>query len=162
MTWVDYAILAIFCLSILVGVLRGLVRELIAIIGWVLAISLSMIFSGQVADLLSERLGPTASSVAAFLGIFVVVWMLSGVVGFVLSRAVKAAGLGWTDRMMGSLFGLVRAAIIVVALAVIAGLTALPRTEAWRDAVLTGSVEAVVNGVKPLLPPSVSEKIRFG
>lgn len=162
MTWVDYAILAIFCLSVLVGVLRGLVRELIAIVGWVLAISLSMIFSGQVAELLSERLGSTASSVAAFLGIFVVVWMLSGVIGFVISRVVKAAGLGWTDRIMGALFGLVRGAIIVVALAVVAGLTALPRTVAWRDALFTGSVEFVVNGVKPLLPPSVSDKVRFG
>ena len=161
MTWVDYAILAIFCLSILVGVLRGLVRELIAIVGWVLAIALATTFSGQVAELLSERLGPTASSVAAFLGIFVVVWMLSGVVGFVLSRAVKAVGLAWTDRMMGSLFGLIRGAIIVIALAVVAGLTALPRTVAWRDALFTGSVETVVNGVKPLLPPSVSDKVRF-
>ena len=161
MTWVDYAILAIFCLSILVGVSRGLVRELIAIVGWILAISLAMIFSGQVAELLSERLGPTASSVAAFLGIFVMVWILSGVIGSLLSRAVKAVGLGWTDRMMGSLFGLVRGAIIVVALAVIAGLTALPRTMAWREALFTGSVETVVNGVKPLLPPSVSDKVRF-
>jgi membrane protein required for colicin V production len=161
MTWVDYAVITIVSLSVLVGILRGLVKELIALIGWVLAISLAMIFSGHVAELLTERLGPTASAVAAFLGIFVVVWMLSGLVGLVLSKVVKAAGLGWTDRVMGALFGMIRGAIVVVALAIVAGLTALPRTAAWQDALLSSGIEAIVNGVKPLLPLSVSEKVRF-
>ena len=122
MTWLDYAVLGVFAVSVAVGAWRGLVREVISVLGWVIAF--------LAANLLAGPLGPEMPRVipslelkiaAAYLTVFIVSLVLTALIGLLLSSIVKAVGLAAVDRLLGALFGAARALLIVVAAALLAG-----------------------------------------
>ena len=97
----------------------------------------------------------------AFLSIFLGVLVASGFVGLVLSKMVKAAGFGLADAMLGALFGLLRGAVIVLVLVLLAGLTPLPKDAIWRDAVLSGPLETAVLALRPMLPEGLAQRLKY-
>lgn len=161
MTGFDYAVLGVLGLSLLWAVLRGFVRELVSMAGWVAACLLSIMFTKDLAQLMPESLGGLLSNLLAFLAIFIGTWLLSGLTGLILSKLVKAAGLGWTDRLLGALLGLVRGLIIVLLGVMLAGLTPLPREPFWRNAMLSAPLETTVTAIKPWLPEGLALRIRY-
>jgi membrane protein required for colicin V production len=161
MTWFDYAVIAIIGASVLLAVFRGVVREIAALAGWAAALILSGLFAQQLAQELPAALSPLLRAVIAYLVIFLSVLLLSGVAGMLLARLFHAAGLGFTDRAVGALFGLVRGVVIVFVGVMLAGLTGLPKETAWREAVLSGPIETAVLAAKPVLPKDLAQRIRY-
>ena len=86
MQWFDYAVLTALGLSLLVGILRGLMREMVSLAGWIAAFVLATAFSGIVSAHMPESLGPMLSGLLAFLLVFIGVLVLSGGVGLALAR----------------------------------------------------------------------------
>jgi membrane protein required for colicin V production len=161
MTWFDYAVFAIVGLSVLLAVLRGVVREIAALAGWVAALILSGLFAQQLAQWLPAALSPMLRAVIAYLVIFLGVLLLSGLAGVLLAKLFRAAGLGFTDRAVGALFGLVRGGLIVFLAVMLAGLTSLPREPFWREAALSGPIETAVLAARPALPKDLAQRIRY-
>lgn len=161
MTWFDYAVFAIVGLSALLAVIRGVVREIAALAGWAAALILSGLFAQQLAQWLPAALSPMLRAVIAYLVIFLGVLLLSGLAGVLLAKLFRAAGLGFTDRAVGALFGLVRGVLIVFVAVMLAGLTSLPREPFWREAALSGPIETVVLAAKPALPKDLAQRIRY-
>jgi len=161
MTWFDYAAFAIVGLSALLAVIRGVVREIAALAGWVAALILSGLLAQQLAQWLPATLSPMLRAVIAYLLIFLGVLLLSGLTGVLLAKLFRAAGLGFTDRAVGALFGLVRGALIVFVAVMLAGLTGLPREPFWREAALSGPIETVVLAARPALPKDLAQRIRY-
>jgi membrane protein required for colicin V production len=166
MTWFDYAVLAAVGISMLLGLFRGLVRELMALAGWVAAFVLATLFADKVSTLIPsgwvpQTLGKAGSHVAAFVGILIVVWVAAAVLGWLLARLVHAAGLGWPDRVLGAVFGVARGLLVVLVAVMLAGLTTLPRQPAWRDAVLSGPLETAVIAARPLLPVALAQRVKY-
>jgi membrane protein required for colicin V production len=161
MTWFDYAAFAIVGLSALLAVIRGVVREIAALAGWVAALVLSGLFAQQLAQWLPAALSPMLRAVIAYLVIFLGVLLLSGLAGVLLAKLFRAAGLGFTDRAVGALFGLVRGVLVVLVVVMLAGLTSLPREPFWREAALSGPVETAVLAARPALPKDLAQRIRY-
>ncbi len=161
MTWFDYAVLAIVGLSVLLAVYRGVVREISALAGWVAAFVLAGLFAQELAQQLPIALSPMLKAVVAYLVIFLSVLLLSGLAGMLLAKLFHAAGLGFTDRAIGALFGLARGAMIVFVVVMLAGLTPLPKEDIWREAVFSGPAETAVLAAKPLLPKDLAQRIRY-
>jgi membrane protein required for colicin V production len=161
MTWFDYAVFAIVGLSALLAVIRGVVREIAALAGWAAALVLSGLFAQQLAQWLPAALSPMLRAVIAYLVIFLGVLLLSGLAGVLLAKLFRAAGLGFTDRAVGALFGLVRGALIVFVAVMLAGLTSLPREPFWREAALSGPIETAVLAARPALPKDLAQRIRY-
>ena len=161
MTWFDYVIVGIVGLSVLLAVFRGVIREITALAGWVAALMLSGLFAQELAQLLPASLSQTLRSVIAYMGIFLVVLLLSGLIGMLLAKLFHAAGLGFTDRAVGALFGLLRGALIVFVGVMFAGMTSLPKEPFWREAALSGPVETAVLAVKPVLPKDLAQRIHY-
>ena len=157
----DYAVLAVLGFSLIVGILRGLVRELIMLAGWVAAFVLSTAFSERVAKLMPENLGPMVSQILGFAAIFIGTLVLAGFAGLLLSMLTRSAGLGWTDRGLGAGFGAVRGVLIVLAAVLVAGFTALPQEPLWRNAVLSGPFETAVVALKHFLPDDMARRIHY-
>jgi membrane protein required for colicin V production len=161
MTWFDYAVLVVVGLSVLLAVFRGVVREIAAVAGWVAALVLSGLFAQELAQHLPAALSPMLKAVIAYLVIFLSVLLLSGLAGLLLAKLIRAAGLGFTDRAVGALFGLVRGALIVFVGVMLAGLTSLPKEAFWREAALSGPVETAVLAARPVLPKDLAQRIRY-
>jgi membrane protein required for colicin V production len=161
MTWFDYAVFAVVCVSVLLAAWRGVVREIMALAGWVAAFILSSLFAQDLARWLPVSLSPMLRSVLAYLVIFLAVLLLSGLVGMLLAKLFHAAGLGLTDRAVGALFGLARGLLIVFVGVMMAGLTSLPKEPFWREAALSGLIETAVLAAKPALPKDFAQRIRY-
>jgi membrane protein required for colicin V production len=162
MTVFDYAVLVIVGLSILVSIMRGLVREVLALLAWVAAFAVAVLFGADVAAHMpaaipSEELRLLAGFVTVFFGVL----LAMSLAAIAISRLVKSAGLGVEDRMFGMLFGFARGALIVLVLVLLAGLTALPRDPLWRNAMLSSPLEAFAIHVKVWLPGDLSRRIKY-
>lgn len=162
MTWLDYAALTILAASVLWGIWRGLVREVISIGAWVLAFLGANLFAGPLGDALPKALPtPEIRVLVAFIVVFIAILAGCALVSRMLSKLVHVAGLSELDRSLGGVFGVARALLILLAFALVAGLTALPRQPVWRNS-LTGPLLAqAVLAIKPWVPPSFGLRLRY-
>jgi membrane protein required for colicin V production len=149
----DWIILGSLTLSMLLGAWRGLVYEVLSVMGWVSAFILAQWFAPDMARLLPMRGAGEAVRYAAG---FVLVFVLSVFAAALLARLAKTlfslVGLQPVDRILGAIFGLVRGAVLVLAAAVVATMTPLHTSEWWRESAGAGIASAAVKGLKPLLP----------
>jgi membrane protein required for colicin V production len=162
MTWIDYAALGVTAISVVWGAWRGLVREVISLGGWVTAFLAANLLAGPLGEALPDSLArPELRVLLAFVGIFVLTLAVSTLVGVFLARLLKAAGLDGLDRTLGALFGVARALLILLALALLAGLTRLPGDPAWTQSVTGPLLAQAATAAKPWLPPALASRLRY-
>ncbi len=162
MTSFDYGVLAIVGLSIIVSVWRGAVREVLALTAWVIAFLAAQAYAPYVSQQLPFAVDNQGlRMLSGFLVVFVVVFVLATIAAMLLSKLVRAAGLGPVDRALGAIFGLLRGMLVVVTLVLVGGLTAAPRHPEWRDAMLSPPLEAAAAVVKTVLPAELSRRISY-
>ena len=162
MTWVDYSVLAIIGISVLLSIIHGLVRELMALAAWIVAFITAQLYAGAVAPLLPAAISnPALRVLGAFLLVFLAVLIAMSLVAAIVSRLVRSAGLGGVDRLLGAVFGFVRGLAIVMVVVLLAGLTMLPRQPAWRHAVFSAPLEALANVIKVWLPYDFSRHVNY-
>jgi membrane protein required for colicin V production len=162
MTGFDYAVLAVLGLSAVIGIWRGLLREVFALAAWIAATVAAVLFAGEAAALLPANFAtPLVRSVIAVAVLFVAVLMAVSLGGLLASRLARAVGLSLADRTLGAVFGVARGALILLVLVLAAGLTALPGEPFWRHAKLSAPLETAAIAVKPYLPREVAERVRF-
>jgi membrane protein required for colicin V production len=162
MTWFDYAVLAIIGISVLLSIMHGLVRELLALASWIVAFLAAQIYATAVAPLLPAAIpDQSLRLLAAFLIVFLVVLLLLTLLAIAVSGLLKKAGLGLVDRALGAVFGLVRGLAIVMVVVLLAGLTTLPRQPVWRHAMSSAPLEALAKVVKVWLPYDLSKHINY-
>ena len=163
MTWFDYAVLAIVAISVLLSVIHGFVRELLALASWILAFLAAQTYAAEVVPWLPAAIpGQSLRLLAAFLVIFLTVLLAMTLLAIAISSLVRKTGLSPVDRMLGAVFGLVRGLAIVMIVVLLAGLTTLPRQPAWRHAMLSAPLEALAHVIKVWLPFDFSRHIKYG
>jgi membrane protein required for colicin V production len=162
MTALDFAVLAILALSTLFAFIRGVVRELVAIASWIAGVIAALTLGEQVATMLPVlESSPLARQVLAFALVFVGVLVLGTLIAFVLSKLVHAVGLGFIDRLLGAVFGLVRGVVAVLLLVLVAGLTKLPQQDWWQNATLGPALVDAALSIRPWLPPAWAERLDY-
>jgi len=162
MTWLDYAIAGVFAASLAVGAWRGLVREVLSILGWVIAFLAAGLLAGPLGPEMPEAIpSPELRVAAAYVAVFTAALVATSLVALLLSKIVKAAGLGGVDRLLGTLFGAARGILIVVVAALLAGLTSAPRQPFWRDSASGPFLVQAAQALKPLLPQTFVARLRY-
>jgi len=162
MTWFDYAVLAVLAISAVIGIWRGLVREVFALAGWIAAVVVALLFAGEVATLMPASFATlVVRTFIAAVGLFVLVLITVSIAGLIAAKAVRAAGLALADRTLGGVFGFARGILILLTLVLVAGLTALPMQPFWREAKLAGPFETAAIAVKPFLPRELGDRVRY-
>ena len=162
MTWLDCAVIGVFAVSLVLGAWRGLVREVLSILGWVIAFLAASLLAGPLGPEMPRAIpSPELRVAAAYLGVFVASLVVTGLLGLLLSKIVKAAGLGGVDRLLGALFGAARGLLIVVVAALLAGLTGAPRQPVWRESASGPLLAQLALALKPLLPQTFAERMRY-
>jgi membrane protein required for colicin V production len=162
MTAFDYTVLVLIALSVLLSVMRGLVREVLALAAWIVAFLAANLLAEDLAALMPAAIqGAELRLLAGFVSAFFVVLLLMSLVSLAASQLMKHSGLGVEDRALGAVFGLARGMLVVMVLVLLAGLTSLPRKEVWRNAALSQPLEALAHEVKVWLPAGLSRKIVY-
>lgn len=162
MTVFDYVVLGIIGASCLLGLWRGVVSEVLALAAWVVAFVAARTWGeaagAYFADLVAE---PGLRYAAGFVVILLGVLVTFSVARLVLSLLLRAAGLGLVDRLLGAGFGVVRGVLIVLVGVMLAAMTALPKSQWWRDAWLAPPLETAVIAAKPWLPTELAKRIQY-
>jgi len=159
MPFLDIAIVVVVVVSVLVGLIRGFTRELMSIIAWVVAIYLAINFHEPVGVYLQQYINnPWISNIAAMALVFVGALFLLSMVGFLISKAVAATGVKGTDRVLGSVLGLVRGVLIIGCAIVIASIFNVQNTGWWKESKLVDQFVPVANAINDILPEKFRNK----
>jgi membrane protein required for colicin V production len=115
MTPVDYILVAIVAVSMLFGAIRGFLRESVALLGWLVGLWLAWRYAPRLQPFLGGSLTDTELQVwvarlLLLLAAILTAWLIGSLLGYLVQRSGLTVGL---DRILGSVFGLVRGAVIV-------------------------------------------------
>ncbi len=153
MAALDWVFVAVLAASLLLGAWRGLVYEVLSVISWIAAFVLAQWLAPQVAALLpmSGAAEPVRYA-AGFVLVFIGVVFAGGLLAWLIKKAVEAVGLRPIDRTLGAAFGLLRGAVLLLALAIVVNMTALQRAGWWAESRGADAATAALEGLKPVLP----------
>lgn len=150
---VDWILLAVLGLSFLLGLWRGIVQEVLSLVGWVAAFYVSQMYAPMAAAWLPmEGSSQMLRYAAGFVVVFVAVLVATALVSWVVKKLISAVGLGPLDRLLGSVFGLMRGVVILLAVTVLVGMTPMRDTEAWKQAQGAQWLQQFLHVLKPVLP----------
>lgn len=145
MNALDWALLAVIGASILLGLFRGFMREVISLAGWVAGIWLAFRFAVPLSDALPFGAEwPLARTAVVALLIVVACVFAAAFVGWLVRELVKVAKLSAADRTLGGLFGFARGMLIVGLAVFLVRDTALYREPLWRDSIVLPQIEAAL------------------
>lgn len=162
MTLFDYTVLLIVGLSILLSVMRGAVREILALAAWVAAFLVANAYGVWLAAQLPDAIpGEPLKLLAGFVILFLITLLLMSLLAIALSELVKSVGLGTFDRGLGAIFGFARGLLIVMVLVLLSGLTSLPRQPLWRDAMFSAPLEALTLKARVWLPDDFAKRLSY-
>jgi membrane protein required for colicin V production len=161
MTWLDYAVIALLVLSIAWGSWRGLVHEVISLAGWIMAFLAANLLAAPLAATFPAGMRQELRVVVAFALVFVGTLVLATLVSALVTGFVRVSVLHSLNRWLGALFGLLRGVLILIAFAMVAGLTSLPRKPVWTDSATGYSLAQTVIQLKPWLPPALAQRLKY-
>lgn len=162
MTIFDYLVLFVLVSSVVISTMRGLVKEILSLLGWVIAFVVANAYGAQLGPMLPEIIpGSTVRLMVAFVALFLGVRILMGLLSLALGALIEASGLSLADRGLGGLFGLARGIVIVLAAVILCSMTSIPQQDFWKDALLSPLAETGARTVKPFLPAALAQHVQF-
>lgn len=162
MTIFDYIVLFVLISSVVISTMRGLVKEILSLVGWVAAFVVANAFGAKLAPMLPSVIpGESLRLIVAFIALFLGVRVLMGLLALAIGALIEATGLSLADRGLGGLFGLGRGIVIVLAGVILCGMTSIPHQDFWKNALLSPMAETGARTVKPFLPAALAEHVQF-
>ncbi len=158
--WVDAVLLGLLAISVVIGLVRGFVFELMSLAGWVVAY-----FAAQwLTPLVSPHIpvGAPASAVnhaASFVVTFIAALLAWALISRLLRMLIHASPLSFIDRLLGGFFGLVRGLMLALAIATVVSMTPLIKSKPWQASQAAPWLQAGLSALRPLLPPQLSQHL---
>jgi membrane protein required for colicin V production len=158
--WVDWILLAVLAVSVVVGLWRGLVFEVLSLVGWVVAFIAAQALAPAVAAYVPVGVsGSALNHGIAFLVTFVVALVVWALASRLVRLLIHATPLQPVDRMLGGVFGLARGAVLLLAVATVVMLSPAQRSAAWQQSRGAVWLASALQGLKPLLPDTIARQL---
>ncbi len=159
MNSLDILILVIGGFCLVRGIFRGIVKELTSIVGVFVGFYVAYNYYPVVAHLISRFFSNKAYlNIVSFFLVFTILFLAVGLVGVVLKRVFKGVALGWADRLLGAIFGLVKA-ILVVSVLLVPMTAFLPqKSPVIQDSLLSPYVTSISKMMVAVAPEEMKEK----
>lgn len=155
MNWADYVIAAVIAISVLIGLWRGLVAEVLSLAIWIGSIWVAWAFGPTVAGYFDHSIHTPELRLMAGYGLCIVGMLIVGaLVNAIFHRLVVGAGLSGPDRALGVLFGFARGVLLVALMVFLLGFTAVVREPWWHQSLLLPQFQGVAIAVGQHLPAS--------
>lgn len=153
---VDLVLLVGLGLSVVVGAWRGLITEVMALMGWGAAYIAAQWLGPSVAQQVPVgEAGSRLNVLAGMLVAFVLAWLVWALISWALAQMVKASALSGTDRLLGAAFGCMRGVVVALALVTLVSMTPLAQWEPWHASRGVAWLQVLLQGLRPMLPEQV-------
>lgn len=121
MNWIDAVILIILILSVVSGFVNGFVKEVASLAGLILGIWGAIRFSAFTAGMLYEWFDMSGQYVGiiAFIITFILIVVVIHFIGLVADKLINAIALGFLNRILGMVFGIIKSVLILSVIFVI-------------------------------------------
>lgn len=135
MNWVDLVAVGVVVVSGVIGLSRGLMREVLGIGAWIAAAAVAL-YAFPITDPVTRAhiddpgIAYAAAYAVPFVAALIVFWLAARAI----SGAVRGSALGGLDRTLGLLFGFARGAVLLAAAYILAGM--VQPTALWPPVVL--------------------------
>lgn len=157
LTLLDIVILSILGLSALVGVLRGMIAELMGLVVWFAAAYLSFKFGADLAPLYADVVNSESIQQAlGYFSLFVGTLLVGSLITYLLRKLVSSTGLSGTDRMLGVVFGLVRGVAIACVVILLLSFTPFTKQAWWGDSMLLPHFRPAAQWMQTWLPSKIA------
>lgn len=132
MNWADWTIVAILVISSLISIKRGFVKEAISLVIWAVAFFVAVGFHEQLAVLLSQWVSSVSIRyLLSYALLFVATLIVGAMINHLIAELVRLTGLSSTDRLLGTVFGLARGLVIVMAILILAPMVVPVEQDLW-------------------------------
>ncbi len=160
MNFLDIVLLCVILISIVCGIFKGFVRELIGLVFLAFAVYAAISYHQNVAKAVFSAIEDTqVASFLSFILIFFGILLVGSLIGYALKKMFIQGPMKAIDRMLGALFGVLRG--VVIACVLLIGLLAFPINSRWvSESVLAKHSEKPILWVMSLLPDSMLQDIR--
>ena len=160
---VDIVILAVMAISLVFGLFRGLLRELLSLVSWVLAFWIAYRYSANGAEIIDRALqNPTLSQAVSAVLVFVIVLVALMVLTSLIAKVFKATGLAGIDRILGGLFGLGRGVVILLAALILASHTGAVEQDWYNASTMIPMFDRALDWMAAYVPAGTLEGFGAG
>ena len=160
MITLDWMLIGVLVLSMLIGAWRGLVYEVLSVLGWVASFFAAQWFAPTVASMLPLQSASDQVRYAAGFGlVFIGVLVTCGLLTVVMRAAVRAVGLRPIDRTLGAGFGVLRGILLLLAATVVVNMTAVKNSAWWRESKGAEMLTSGLITIKPMLPAQFAKHV---
>ncbi len=138
LNWADWTIFAIVTVSCVFGLKRGLVKEALSIVSWVLAIIIAVSFKDPVAVMLDGTIATSSlRDVVAFVCLFFSTLIAGVLISYIVGVFITISGVSALDRLLGLCFGFARGFVVVMAaLLMVPGIVSIDQDQWWAESLL--------------------------
>jgi len=158
--WVDLAFLGILLLSIIVGLIRGFVFEVLSLVGWLVAYFAAQWLTPELAPHLPVGApGSALNHAATFACTFIAALIVWSILARLLRMLIQATPLSLFDRVLGATFGVARALVVMLAITTVVLLTSLAKSNAWHESRGAVWLHGALDGIKPMLPAQIAQHL---
>ena len=162
MTIFDYLVLFVLVCSVVISTFRGLIKEVLSLLSWIVAFIVANAYSEDFAGMLPDVIpGAVVKLIVAFIVLFIGVRLLMLLLSMATEAMVKAGGLTVADRGLGGLFGLGRGLVIILFAVLLCGMTSVPQQLFWKEALFSPLAETAALTVKPFLPGDIARHVKY-
>jgi membrane protein required for colicin V production len=153
----DIVIVSIIAISSLIGVFRGLVRELMSLVGWIVSAWLAWRYAYVFAPVFDSVIESSdVRKAASFITIFLVSLVLFALLSYFISKIMSKSALKGMDRTLGMLFGLLRGVIIIAVVAILIQSTQFAKETWWTESMLKDYFLLIAAYGMSIMPAEVS------
>lgn len=176
LNWVDYIFLAIFLFSILGGLSRGFVKEVISFAALIAAFIIAALFSQHLANVFtssssvqnvvsqaSSAIGTSAAKPVSYLALglsFAILFagtiIAGSIISYFINVAFQTGVLGVGNRLLGGVFGLCRGFLINLVIIFLVQLTPFSDAASWRQSQIVSSYQPAVQWLAGIVSPSLA------
>ncbi len=162
MTGFDFVLLAILGISVILGLVRGLLKEVLSLVAYACAFVAAVWWGPTVSEWLLRWIEqPFLNLAIAYLAVFVLVLLTIGLFNMTLAALIHKTGLTPADHGLGGLFGLVRGVLFVFILVILAGFTPLPNEVWWKQAMFSKPIIDVILQIKDRVPAPINSWLPY-
>lgn len=142
----DFLLGLVFAVLLVRGWMRGLVREVLDLVGLVAGAGLAFLLSAPVGRFLAERFSfpPEGARIGAGIGLLLLFGVALGVLAHLLSKVMRLPGLNTVNRVGGAVVAMMWG--VALTLLLVAAVRVLPVPDSWREALDDSAVVQTVAG----------------
>ena len=160
----DLVIIGTTILSAIIGLFRGMAKEVITLVTWVVAAIVARQYGLAVGDYFGNISTELVRHLIGGFILFVGILIIGGVINFLIGKFVKVSGFVVLDKMLGAVFGVIRSllAIVIVLLVFPFLVDMFVKEKIWQESTLMPQFQQLANYLQNNLPKNWQpEKIKL-